>query len=137
MVVEKKRRVRKEKCEFRCTEAEKKEIMEAAKKCGLPSSEFLRRKVFQKSEKDLAASIQIEKMLKDLDWKLSKIGVNINQIARMCNSKKFVSRAEGEEIKKYMNLVSYYFSELLTAVLNTKGSGNGEAGNGDYKITED
>lgn len=102
------------KCEFRCTEQEKKVILQQAKDCNKSISEYMRILLFEKKgAENIKAISEANELIHKLDWNLAKIGTNINQIAKQCNSKRFASSKDIEEVKKYMTLLSELFNELI------------------------
>ena len=86
---------------FRCTEAESEEIRRRAEQERKSQSAYLRdaalgRKLprFDKTTEELLHNLQENEL---------KIGVNVNQAVRLCNSKKLVSRGDYERLTGYLN----------------------------------
>lgn len=65
----------------------------------------------------------------DLDWELSKIGTNINQIAKICNTQKYVEPSELEKLDQEIDEIKLLLREVLkkmNEVIRTHG---------DYQVT--
>lgn len=109
------------KVSFRCTPAEKKFISEKA--AAFPSeSEFIRIMVFEKSRSKFFDG-EIIQLIRKIEWDNVKIGTNINQVVKSCNSKKFVSEKDLDELVKYQTLLNYKFDKLLTELRNRQEGG--------------
>ena len=88
---------------FRVSEEEKKKIDKKIEKSKLRKSDFLRKTVLEKE------IIQVEGF-KELAIELSRLGNNINQIAKAINSGKL---EEVEEIRKLESEYKKVFEEIL------------------------
>ena len=98
--------------EFRCTQEEKKYLQSKAKLAApdVTVSEFLRRLVIKgETENEILAASIVKKLVRELDWEMSKIGTNINQIAKMCNMKNYVSKSDLEELRKEIQELNFLF----------------------------
>lgn len=82
---------------FRCTASESQELLLEAEKNHISESEYIRRQVFGKSKPRLPPSI--EELLKKMNYLNLRIGTNINQTMRFCNSRKYITKTD------YQNLV--------------------------------
>ena len=90
---------------LRCYKKEKEELREKAKQSNMNMSEY----IIALSENK---KIIVAQGLPQLSYEIKKIGVNINQIAMVANSQKFVNEhqlervlKEMQNINKIMNLV--------------------------------
>lgn len=108
-----------EKLEFRCTKEEKKKIMAALQSENFSGtlSDFLRQRIVdEKSENEIFLQETLKKISHDLDWELSKIGTNINQIAKICNTQNFVETSDlqnlNREIQEMKNLLQSVLGRL-------------------------
>lgn len=90
---------------FRITKEEKKELTQAATRYQVSKSEYIRMMVFAEDKKFFDP--EISQALRDMNWEINKIGTNINQIVRACNTKKYVSKVDLSELKKFLNLISH------------------------------
>ena len=81
---------------FRCTVAEAKMLRQRAEEMRIAESEYIRREVFKNRKARLPADVK--RLLEDRKYQNLKIGNNINQVVRSCNSKKHVTRADYESI---------------------------------------
>ena len=52
-------------------------------------------------------------LLRELQDNELKIGVNINQVVRLCNSKKLVSQADYERLTDYLKLLMQQRTQLM------------------------
>ncbi len=105
----KKKEKKEKKVVIRLTNTEYKKLKELSEIKGVTISDLIRNSVF--------ANIKVEKVnefqkllkkcesLKELVKELNRIGVNLNQVARYCNSIKDVD-------EKVLNLLLAYFEEL-------------------------
>jgi Bacterial mobilisation protein (MobC). len=103
---------------FRCTQEEKEKIIQGAKRYQVGISEYIRMEMLKKENRFFDP--EVSQKLKDMNWEINKIGTNINQIARICNSKKFVSRKEIEGILKNLNLISYILQNGFEELRNSQ-----------------
>lgn len=83
---------------FRLTYEERENLRKMANRRKLSLASYIREKIFT-PDKRLPA--EIEALLKDLKYNDLKIGTNINQVAKVCNSKQYASK---EDYKKLMEL---------------------------------
>ena len=96
----------------RVSDSEKEMIRTKAKQANMSLSEYVvalakERKIFNLPE------------LPNLIFQISKIGVNINQIATVANSKKSVSTSEIEKTQEYQKEIISLVSKILRAVRGT------------------
>jgi hypothetical protein len=79
---------RTENIKVRLTPSEKEKIDELIKKYNVKNlSEFIREVILTKKYKVKNCNCKCKKEYKELLYQVSKIGVNLNQIARLCNTR--------------------------------------------------
>lgn len=83
---------------FRLNNEEREALQKKADERKLELSSYIREKIFTP---DKRLPVEIEALLKDLKYNDIKIGTNINQVAKVCNSKQYASK---EDYKKLMEL---------------------------------
>lgn len=89
---------------FRCTQEEAKWIAEKAEKNKMNESAYIRSKIFQKERFLIPA--EATELLKKLNYYGLKIGTNINQVVRSCNSKKFITKEDYQLLAKYLEQIN-------------------------------
>lgn len=95
---------------FRCNLEEAWKLEHWAQKNHMTESEIIRRKVF-KGEMS-GAYDKILSLLEELEEQIRRIGVNINQIARNCNSKKYVGDWDYMKLVNELNLLDGKIDEI-------------------------
>ena len=88
---------------FRCSEAENKEIARRAEAERKSQSAYIRDAVLDRAEPSLPG--EAVKALQELTYNELKIGTNINQAVRLCNSKKFVSSQDYRRLTNYLQMI--------------------------------
>ncbi|MCD8012534.1 MAG: MobC family plasmid mobilization relaxosome protein [Lachnospiraceae bacterium] len=98
---------------FRCTEDEAAKIAEQAERNGLSESDYMRRKIFQLPP-------ETNQLLVELKNSILKIGTNINQVVRSCNSRRFITNMDYRELAEYLEKIDrkYYETVQLLRVQN-------------------
>ncbi len=96
---------RTEKIGAKYTKEESDWIREQAEKNKISCAEYIRRKV-------LWLPPEIHAELEELNYQVRKIGVNINQIARSCNSRKFVTSGDYRDIIGYLGGIDQHICNL-------------------------
>jgi len=91
---------------FRCTDEEAAELSRQAEKNRLSESEYIRRKIFMLPQ-------ETNLLLQELKHYDLKIGTNINQIVRSCNSKKFVSSYDYQKLAEYLEKLDEKYYEVI------------------------
>ncbi|MCC8102224.1 MAG: MobC family plasmid mobilization relaxosome protein [Clostridiales bacterium] len=91
---------------FRCTDEEAAELSRQAEKNRLSESEYIRRKVFMLPQ-------ETNLLLQELKHYDLKIGNNINQVVRSCNSKKFISSYDYQKLVEYLEKLDEKYYELI------------------------
>ena len=110
---------------FRCTEEEYKIVDEDRDKCHMNMSCFIRDKLLREGNRVILNPELIRK-IREENYEINKIGVNINQIVASCHSKGFTTNTDLENLKKQLALVEYRQSQILDLV-------KGELENGNHK----
>lgn len=91
---------------FHCTDEEAAELSRQAEKNRLSESEYIRRKVFMLPQ-------ETNLLLQELKHYDLKIGNNINQVVRSCNSKKFISSYDYQKLVEYLEKLDEKYYELI------------------------
>lgn len=94
---------------FRCTRQEAEQIRQAAKMEEITESEYLRRQALKKKAR---MPPEVAHLLQDLRLNDLKIGTNINQIARACNGKKFLTKSEYQRLVSYLINIEERYQEI-------------------------
>lgn len=116
--------------DFRCNEAEAKELARCAEENKISESEYIRRKVFEPAGQRFPPSVN--ELLQELKHYNLKTGNNINQIVRSCNSKKFITRADYQMLVDYLEKVDGKYREVVEALKKIQGQGtDADAGKAD------
>lgn len=105
---------------FRCTEDENNFILTQANSFHSSESEFMRMMIFEKSRNKFFDPDILEQV-KRLEYSNLKIGNNINQIVKSCNSKKFVLDEDVAELIKFLNLINYKYDLLISNLQKIQG----------------
>lgn len=92
---------------IRVTEDEKKIIESFAKKEGLKVSEYIRNLALQKVI--IEKRIEYNKDLRDLNFEISKIGTNINQLAKHVNKAEKLKTIDAGSINVFAIFMKEYF----------------------------
>ena len=88
------------------------------KQFGYPNlSEYVRKKIFPETEKKRLFDARVVEALKEMEFNNLKTGVNINQIAKICNSRHGVSQNDIDNLKKEFNLMQHNFKTLEKKLL--------------------
>lgn len=92
---------------FRCSEKEAAYIKKKSSEMGISESEYMRSKIFSDSRIRLPPEIKAN--LEQLNYLNLKIGNNINQVVRSCNTKKFITKLDYQMLREDMiNLQGQY-----------------------------
>ncbi len=113
---------------FRCTFDEAKLISENAEKMKMTESTYMRYKILEKDKERLPP--QVNELLQELKYYDLKIGTNINQIVRSCNSKKFITRLDYQMLVQYLTQIGEKYEAVLCCLKEMNQ-------NGDYKTASD
>jgi len=101
---------------FRCTQKEGDFIKRQVESYGVSESEYIRMMVFEKSASKLFDP-EVIQLLRKLEWDNLKIGTNINQVAKSCNSKRFVSGEDVKRIHQNQNLLNHKYDLMIEEIL--------------------
>ncbi len=112
---------------FRCTFDEAKLISENAAKMKMNESTYMRYKILEKDKERLPPAVN--ELLQELKYYDLKIGTNINQIVRSCNSKKFITRLDYQMLVQYLTEINEKYAEVLRCLK--------EVQNGNYEAASD
>lgn len=104
---------------FRCTEEEAGKLQEFSKKEHLTEAEYIRRKILKNEISMLPAETAAE--LKKLKYYNLKIGTNINQIVRSCNSKKFITREDYRGLVDLLAKLDETYEKIYEAICRKAG----------------
>lgn len=99
---------------FRCTEEEAEWLEAKSKERKMNVSEYIRRKVFRNDRVLLPATIL--DLLKKMNYYNLKIGTNINQIVRSCNSKKFITKEDYQLLVQYLEEINGVYLKIYDAI---------------------
>ncbi|EET62424.1 hypothetical protein BRYFOR_05459 [Marvinbryantia formatexigens DSM 14469] len=81
---------------FRCTPGEAEELAAGAGKFRVSESEYIRGRVFKKAQPRLPP--EIVGLLEEMNYLNLKIGTNINQTMRYCNTKKYITKNDYQKL---------------------------------------
>lgn len=81
---------------FRCTPGEAQELAAGAGKFHVSESEYIRSRVLKKSQPRLPP--ETEGLLEEMNYLNLKIGTNINQTMRYCNTKKYITKNDYQKL---------------------------------------
>lgn len=97
---------------FKITVEQETRLKEIAKRCGLSESAYLRMLIEEKKLVDQGTFI----MLKNLQYEIHKIGVNINQITRSINAG-FYSDNDKDRLFGYLSGLNEQFQKVQQSIL--------------------
>lgn len=104
---------------FRCTQEESEEINRRAAKERKRVSAYLRDAALNRNIPQLDGNaVQLLKGLADNEL---KIGVNINQAVRICNTKKNVSRQDYENLTEMLTRIMEYRRKICELLIKLQG----------------
>ena len=101
---------------IRMNEDEKKKFDELVKQSGLSQSEYFRRCALKKKIYDFG----IKNDMKNVQHELSKIGVNINQIAKNLNSN--IYTGADQDVKKMIEQLEVIQNDFRKIILKVRSS---------------
>ncbi|WP_373216199.1 plasmid mobilization relaxosome protein MobC [Ruminococcus sp. 5_1_39BFAA] len=97
--------------EFRCTAEEAAWIEKCARQMDMTESTYMRYRLREKQK--IRMPPDIKNLLQELKYYDLKIGTNINQIVRSCNSKRFITQADYQKLVEYLTLIDRKYQETL------------------------
>ena len=96
---------------FRVTKAEKKQLQEKAEQARMSLTDYI---LSLSENKKITVAENIPQLLLEI----TRIGTNINQIAHIGNSQRFVYREQLEEVIRLMNDVKSDMQKILSEIYN-------------------
>lgn len=109
---------------FRCTLTESEALQKKSSEKKLSESEYIRGLVFKTRKNEFP--LEIQKLLEELKYLNLKIGNNINQVVRTCNSKKFVSKADYQTIVEEMIKLEDAYEKIYQQLLEKRKPEEGD-----------
>lgn len=113
---------------FRCTPTESQMLQERTAETGICESEYIRREVFK--NRKIQFPVEIRKLLEELKYLNLKIGNNINQVVRSCNSKKFIGRDDYAAIVEEMIKLEDAYDDIYQRLSEKMEQSTEEGSNG-------
>lgn len=104
---------------FRLTDDELSVIREGSEKAGMTFSAFVRSKVLE-PDRVLQRDSEKKKLFRDHIYEINRIGNNVNQVARVVNSKQFASSTDLKTIIEYLRKIEKLERELMEKLLEEK-----------------
>ena len=108
---------------FRLTEEEYELLDDEREKCKMNMSSFIRDKLLREGNRIILNPELIGK-IREENYEINKIGVNINQIVASCHSKGFTTKNDVENLKKQLALVEYRQTQIIDLVKGELENGN-------------
>ena len=122
-----KNRVRNERIEIRLTEKERDLFEEKMRKAKCKTmSRFIRRCVLEKE-----INVVDLNPFRDLQWEISKVGNNINQIAKVANTNAVIYKNDVKKMQEDLDNLSKSLCKLYSELLKSPKKKESE-NNGDY-----
>lgn len=97
--------------EFRCTVEEAAVIAKCARQMHMTESSYMRYRLQEKPKIRIPPEVKV--LLQELKYYDLKIGTNINQIVRSCNSKRFITQNDYQRLVEYLTLIDRKYQETL------------------------
>ena len=106
----------------RVTEEEAMQLARQAEEYQMTESGYMRRKLFYGSQPRLPP--ETNAMLQRLTEQERRVGININQVVRSCNSKRFITKEDYQLLVKYLEEIrrSYqqFYQQLEMLTVSTR-----------------
>lgn len=106
----------------RVTEEEAMQLARQAEQHRMTESGYMRRRLFYGSQPRLPP--ETNAMLRRLTEQERRVGININQVVRSCNSKRFITREDYQLLVKYLEEIrrSYqqFYQQLEMLAVSTR-----------------
>ncbi|MEF2594877.1 MAG: hypothetical protein U0N03_00620 [Lachnospiraceae bacterium] len=106
----------------RVTEEEAMQLARQAEEYQMTESGYMRRKLFYGSQPRLPP--ETNEMLQRLIEQERRVGININQVVRSCNSKRFITKEDYQLLVKYLEEIrrSYqqFYQQLEMLTVSTR-----------------
>ena len=103
---------------LRLTDKEQEMLKDAAWKSKMSQAAFIRSKVFGSKVPELPA--EVKDSLHRLDYSITKIGTNINQIAHVANGQGFILQSNLVTVKRQMDAVFEITKKIVKATYDEK-----------------
>lgn len=92
---------------------ERQQLIEEAERAGKSISVYVREIIKYRDPDRMNLSEEVIKKIRNLDYEMGKIGVNVNQVAKRCNTRRYVLNADAHELEAELHLLESKFDELL------------------------
>ena len=109
---------------LRLTDKEQEMLKDAAWKSKMSQAAFIRSKVFGSKVPELPA--EVKDSLHRLDYSITKIGTNINQIAHVANASGYVSSYEMRNIRERQEELEETCGRIFREIIKAYGNGSHE-----------
>lgn len=96
---------------FRCSRKESEEISKEAEAMKMTESAYMRYRILKTAKPRLPP--EVTTLLEELKYYDLKIGININQIVRSCNSKKFITEKDYLALTKNLELLNEKYDAII------------------------
>lgn len=100
---------------FRCTLEERQKIEKAAKEEKMTISEYMRMKVLKSENPRIPTEVM--ELLNDLKYQNAKIGTNVNQVARFCNSKQTAHFGDYQLLIKHLKKLEWEYQRVYRLLM--------------------
>lgn len=97
--------------EFRCTAEEAAWIERCARQMNMTESNYMRYRLSERQK--IRMPSEVNNLLQELKYYDLKIGTNINQIVRSCNSKRFITQNDYQMLVEYLTQIDRKYQETL------------------------
>ena len=108
---------------FRLTEEEYELLDDEREKCKMNMSSFIRDKLLREGNR-IILNPELMGKIREENYEINKIGVNINQIVASCHAKGFTTKTDLENLKKQLALVEYRQTQIIDIVRGELENGN-------------
>ena len=108
--------------EFRCTKEEAEYIAACAERLQMTESNYMRYRLRQQEK--IRMPPEVNTLLQELKYYDLKIGTNINQVVRSCNSKRFIAKTDYQLLVDYLTQIDRKYQETLAYLREVLGNGN-------------
>ena len=96
----------------RVTEEEAMQLARQAEQHRMTESGYMRRRLFYGSQPRLPP--ETNEMLRRLTEQERRVGININQVVRSCNSKRFITREDYQLLVRYLEEIRRSYQQFCT-----------------------
>ena len=96
----------------RVTEEEAMQLARQAEEYRMKESGYMRRRLFYGSQPRLPP--ETNAMLQRLTEQERRVGININQVVRSCNSKRFITREDYQLLVRYLEEIRRSYQQFCT-----------------------